>query len=261
MFNEITVFLFMAIVILVVVKAIFGLTCPGDRMSVHRSSAWPLTWVALTLITYATLHPWNGWHWPEPQAFSWVLPKLPHEVLNDLIGNLLGYLPLGWSCAWPFAQRCGVLRSALMSVAFGSGWSYGLELIQYTLPARVPSISDWTLNTLGAAWGAGGGHDSRPGGGRHLAPLAREMVHPGGRAWSGTDLDVAAGPVVSPPLPLGQGQLWPTLRLHLVEWTHDTPWQSWLLPDDPLMLWGQLHETAVRPGGWGGPKLPLWPWG
>lgn len=119
-------------------------------MSLHRSSAWPLFWVALALVTYATLHPLTGWHWPEPQAFTWLLPKLSNEVLNDLVGNLLGYLPLGAVlCLAHLRSGANSFWAALRAVAFCSAWSYGLELSQFALPARVPSISDWTLNTLG----------------------------------------------------------------------------------------------------------------
>ena len=41
-------------------------------MSVHRSSAWPLSWVAGVLIAYATLHPLTGWHWPGWDAIRWL---------------------------------------------------------------------------------------------------------------------------------------------------------------------------------------------
>lgn len=218
-------------------------------MSLHRSSAWPLFWVALALVTYATLHPWTGWHWPEPQAFSWLLPKLPNEVLNDLIGNLLGYLPLGAVlCLAHLRSGANSFWAALRAVAFCSAWSYGLELTQFALPARVPSISDWTLNTLGAAWGA----------------LAAVTIHALGlvdvwhrlrEKWfipqAGNGLALIwlwpVGLLFPPPLPLGQGQLLPQLRLLLVEWTQGSPWQQWLLPDDPLQLWGQIHQPAVGP--------------
>jgi len=64
-------------------------------MSLHRSSAWPMTWVAVALIVYATLHPWSGWHWPDSQVFSWVLPKLGIEVVNDMAANILGICAAG----------------------------------------------------------------------------------------------------------------------------------------------------------------------
>ncbi len=214
----------------------------------HRSSAWPLTWVALALVTYATLHPWRGWHWPEHQAFSWLLPKLSNEVLDDLIGNLLGYVPLGLVMCLAFLRSgSNAFWAAMRTLLFCSAWSYSLELIQFTLPARVPSISDWTLNTLGAAWGA----------------LAAVTIHALGlvdiwhklrEKWfipqAGHGLALIwmwpLGLLFPPPLPLGQGQLLPPVRLALVEWTKDTPWQAWLLPEDPLMLWDRIHLAAVR---------------
>jgi len=64
-------------------------------MSTHRSAAWPLSWLAMALIVYATLYPLSGWQWPERQAFSWMLPKLHREFPVDLASNLVGYLPAG----------------------------------------------------------------------------------------------------------------------------------------------------------------------
>lgn len=218
-------------------------------MSLHRSSAWPLTWAALALVTYASLHPWSGWRWPEPQAFSWVLPKLPNEVLDDLIGNLLGYLPLGLiMCLAHLRSGSSTFGAAVKTLLFCSAWSYGMELIQFTLPTRVPSISDWSLNTLGAAWGA----------------LAAVTVHALGlvdvwhrlrEQWfipqAGHGLALIwlwpLGLLFPPPVPLGQGQLWPPLRLMLIEWTQDTPWQDWLVPDDPLTLWTHAGPLVSHP--------------
>jgi VanZ family protein len=218
-------------------------------MSLHRSSAWPLSWVALALVTYATLHPLTGWHWPEPQTFSWLLPKLANEVLNDLVGNLLGYLPLGAVlCLAHLRSGANSFWAALRAVAFCSAWSYGLELSQFALPARVPSISDWTLNTLGAAWGALAAVTIHALGlGGCVAPLREKWFIP--QAGNGLALIWLwpVGLLFPPPLPLGQGQLLPQLRLLLVEWTQGSPWQQWLLPEgDPLMVFQQGRILSRR---------------
>ncbi|MDE2078603.1 MAG: VanZ family protein, partial [Burkholderiales bacterium] len=182
-------------------------------------------------------------------AFSWVLPKLPNEVLDDLIGNLLGYLPLGLiMCLAHLRSGSTTFGAAVKTLLVCSAWSYAMELIQFTLPTRVPSISDWSLNTLGAAWGA----------------LAAVTVHALGLvdAWhrlreewfipqAGHGLALIwlwpLGLLFPPPVPLGQGQLWPPLRLMLIEWTQDTPWQDWLVPDDPLALWAHTGPLASHP--------------
>jgi VanZ family protein len=216
-------------------------------MSVHRSSAWPLTWVAAALIVYATLHPWSGWHWPERQIFHWVLPKLGAEAPNDLVANILGYLPLGLiMCLAHLRSGRGPVAAALMTVLMGSSMSYGLELAQYTIPTRVPSITDWILNTLGAAWGALAALTI------HALGLVDVWHRVRGRWFipqAGHGLALLwlwpLGLLFPPPLPLGEGQLLPHVRVALMEATSGTPWQAWVLPADPLTIWASFHSSVV----------------
>jgi len=210
-----------------------------------------MTWVAVALIVYASLHPWSGWHWPDRQVFSWILPKLRVEVVNDMVANILGYLPLGLIlCVAHLRSGRGSLTAALLTVLSCSVLAYCLELIQYGLPTRVPSIMDWLLNTLGAAWGV----------------LAALTVHALGlidvwhrlrERWfitqAGHGLALLwvwpIGLLFPPPLPLGEGQLMPHVRIVLMELTQGTPLQEWILPADPLMLWATVH-SAVDSSYW-----------
>ncbi len=217
-------------------------------MSLHRSSAWPLTWVAVALIAYATLYPWSGFQWPAVGVFTGALPKQQLEITHDLIENLLGYMPLGaiW-CLALLRSNWSVLPAAGMALACGSGLSYGLELTQFTLPMRTPSISDWALNTLGTAWGVLAAITAQALGLMDVWQRWRER-------WfipqAGFGLALMwlwpLGLLFPPPLPLGQGQLWPALRLQLIDWTADTPWQAWLLPEgDPLMVFQQTASPVA----------------
>ena len=116
----------------------------------HRSAAWPLAWVAVALVVYATLHPLTDWQWPDRHGFAWLLPKHRHEVTNDLVGNILGYLPLGLIlCLAHLRSGRTALWAVFLTLLPASGLSYGLELAQFALPNRVPSITDWLLTALG----------------------------------------------------------------------------------------------------------------
>ena len=215
-------------------------------MPPHRSTAWPLTWVAVALIVYASLFPLAGWHWPDRHIFSWQLPKLPHEIPSDLVANLLGYLPLGLilTVAHLRSGRSAFL-AAVLALISGSALSYALELTQFTVPNRVPSISDWALNTLGTAWGA-------------LAAVTLNALglldvwHRLRQRWfipqAGFGLALIwlwpLGLLFPPPLPLGEGQILPHLLIGLMELTQGTPLQEWVLPDDPLSLWTDTIPTA-----------------
>lgn len=223
-------------------------------MSLHRSTAWPLTWIAVALVAYATLYPLTGFHWPAPGVFRWVLPKLPSELAYDLVENLLGYIPLGaiW-CLALLRSNWTVFGAALVALISCSALSYSLELVQFTLPSRTPSISDWTLNTLGAAWGV-------------LAAITADALglvtvwHRLRERWfipqAGFGLALIGlwplGLLFPPPIPLAQGQLWPALHLLLIDWTANTPWQDWLLPDsDPLAVFTPVLASAIWPGAGG----------
>lgn len=217
-------------------------------MAVHRSLAWPLSWVAGGLIAYATLHPLTGWLWPGWEAIRWLLPKQSHELMSDVTANLLGYMPFGLmlSLAWLRSGK-GPLGAAWRTLLTASLLSYCLELLQHLQPGRVPSITDWILNTVGAAWGVLGALTL------HALGVV-EVWHRLRERWfipqAGHGLALLClwplGLLFPPPLPLAQGQIWPQLRLQIVELTRDTPWQAWFLPDDPLALW------AVLPIAWQG---------
>jgi len=201
-----------------------------------------MAWVGAALVAYATLYPWSGWHWPAWAQVEWGLPRHRWETTTDLASNLLGYMPLGlFLCLALLRSGWRTWSGALMALAFCSGLSYGLELVQYTLPGRVPSVADWALNTLGAAWGV-------------LAALVAQAlgVVDAWQRWRGRWFIPEAGVGLTllwlwplgllfpPPLPLAQGQLWPTLQWLLVDWTADTSWQVWFLPE------GDALDAMVR---------------
>lgn len=216
-------------------------------MSLHRSSAWPLSWAAILLISYATLHPLTGWRWPDAHVFAWVLPKLQTEARNDLVANILGYLPLGLIlCLAHLRTARGPMASALLALASASALSYGLELVQFALPGRVPSVADWVLNTLGAAWGTLAALTLHALGLVDIWHRLRERWFIAQAGWGLALLCLwPVGLLFPPPLPLGEGQLLPHLRLALVELTRGTPLQAWVLPADPLMLWASVHSAVV----------------
>lgn len=214
-------------------------------MARPRSAAWPLSGVAVALVVYATLYPLSGWHWPEGQVFRWALPRLGHEAASDLAGNILGYVPLGLIlCLAHLRSGRPAWWAACLTLASASALSYTLELIQYAVPSRIPSLTDWVLNSLGAAWGV-------------LAALTLHALgvvaawHTMVQRWFGSPSGWGPallwiwplGLLYPPPLPLGQGQLLPPVRLLWLEWTQDVSWQGWLLPDDPILIWSRAHAS------------------
>lgn len=216
-------------------------------MSLQRSTAWPMAWVAAALVVYATLYPWTGWHWPAWGQVEWMLPRHRWETTGDLVNNLLGYMPLGLLlCLSLLRSGWRPWAAAIVAWVCCSGLSYVLELIQYTLPGRVPSVADWALNSLGAAWGV-------------LAALVAQALG-AVDAWqrwrerwfvpeAGLGFVLLClwplGLLFPPPLPLAQGQLWPTLQWLLVDWTAGTSWQVWFLPEGDV-LDAMIHDRWAQ---------------
>ncbi len=211
-----------------------------------------MSWVAIALIVYASLHPWSGWKWPDGLAFTWVLPRSNFEVANDIVANILGYLPLGLIlCVAHLRSGRRPLLAGVLTVLVGAGLSYTMELVQFTIPGRVPSVADWMLNSLGTAWGA-------------LAAVTAQALglvegwHRLRERWfirqAGPGLALLwiwpIGLLFPPPVPLGEGQLLPHLRIVLMELTKDTPLQDWVVPPDPLTMWASVRSAQVVATGW-----------
>lgn len=121
----------------------------------HKSTAWPLAWVYVGLIVYASLYPFGPWRATglAPWAY-WLAPAPRYWTGFDVGVNLVGYMPLG------ALLGLGLVRSNRASLA--RGWpvllglllSATLEALQTYLPGRVPSREDCLLNAAGSGLGA-----------------------------------------------------------------------------------------------------------
>ena len=150
-FNEMSVLVFAAIVILVVVKPFLMV-----MVARHRSSAVPLAWLYVGLIVYASLYPFNGWRVPGVGPFDFLGLGWPRWwTWFDLVSNLLGYLPFGFLLfvAQVRGGRRG-RRAAAIAFAVGTVLSLTMETLQNYLPTRVSSNVDLGLNALGTGLGA-----------------------------------------------------------------------------------------------------------
>jgi VanZ family protein len=110
-----------------------------------------LTYVAL--IVYGGLYPFSGWTASEDTfAFlsAWNIKALS---LPDVVVNSLIYLPLGAGIRLATA-RWRLVFSVLLATLIGGALSLSIETFQSHLPQRVPSLSDFILNTSGSLLGA-----------------------------------------------------------------------------------------------------------
>lgn len=153
----------------------------GEGRAVQRELARdPLrTWDASHRLTFGNeitgSHPWLGdiervvvrtpdaiYAYPgaapleRPPKF-WIMsdePKLqPFSHLNrrDVVNNLLLYVPLGLFFAG--SPRAGMRRAALRALLLVGGLSASVELAQFFVSGRNPSINDFILNLAGGAIG------------------------------------------------------------------------------------------------------------
>lgn len=124
-------------------------------MTVHKTSAWPLTLVCMGLIVYASLYPFEGWRDQGVAPWFFLFAPWPRYWTGfDLLANVLGYMPLGFFLALS-ALRTGRGRHVLGSaILVSAGLSLSMETLQVFLPGRVPSNLDLALNVIGGALGA-----------------------------------------------------------------------------------------------------------
>jgi VanZ family protein len=198
----------------------------GPGRPTRTAGVLALGWVAL--IVYASLYPHAGWRWPPGASFSDIagLPWLGRAPRFDVMANLFGYAPLGLLVCRAAAGRG--LRGAAgfgVAVAGASGLSYAMEVAQYLLPTRVPSLLDWLLNTAGAMTGAAAyavGH--RVG---VIAAWNRWHDHRLARAGDPLFLLLLCWPValLAPTaMPFALGHVYPALHDALFDWFDGIPW-------------------------------------
>lgn len=124
-------------------------------MASRTHFAAPLLLAVVTgLIVYVSLYPFRfAAHGPTLlealQAISW-----QRAGRGDIFNNLLLYAPFGFCATLVLEPRWGRTGGVVGAVLLGAALSLGLELWQASIPLRVSSLRDLTLNVTGAFAGA-----------------------------------------------------------------------------------------------------------
>ncbi len=121
----------------------------------HKTSAWPLAWVYLGLIIYASLYPFVDWRDQGVAPWIFLTAPLPKYWTGfDVVSNVLDYMPLGFLLALAALRTGRQTGSILVAVLVAAVLSLLMESLQSFLPDRVSSNLDLFLNTGGAFLGA-----------------------------------------------------------------------------------------------------------
>lgn len=116
----------------------------------QRTLARPAAWIMVGLVAYASLFPFTGWRTQDSEFLGFLWAPWPRYWTGfDVLGNLLGYMPLGFFCAVAVLRTEGGHWRWVGAALFPSVFSLCMEALQVYLPSRVPSNVDWLLNTAG----------------------------------------------------------------------------------------------------------------
>ena len=124
-------------------------------MASRSHFAAPLLLVVFVgLIVYVSLYPFR-FDAHGPTMFEAVrLLTWARASRGDMFNNVLLYAPLGFCCVLLLEPRFGRVSSIVIAAIAGSTLSCGMELLQASVPPRVTSLTDLSLNALGALVGA-----------------------------------------------------------------------------------------------------------
>lgn len=113
--------------------------------------------VFLALILYVSLYPF-GFAADGPPALE-TLGQLTwaRASRGDMFNNVLLYAPLGFCLALLLEPRLGRVGGIVATTLLGAMLSLSMEILQASIAPRVPSLTDLSLNALGAALGATAG--------------------------------------------------------------------------------------------------------
>lgn len=107
------------------------------------------------LVLYACLHPMSGWQDSGLPVFDYLVAPWPRYYrVEDLVLNVLGYVPLGFLLVPALGWRAWPWLSLATATLVAGLLSLSIETTQHFLPSRVASNLDLGCNLLGAALGA-----------------------------------------------------------------------------------------------------------
>jgi glycopeptide antibiotics resistance protein len=110
--------------------------------------------VVVALIVYVSLYPFR--FAADGPSMIDALDQLAwaRAGRSEMLNNVLLYLPFGFCVALLVEPRFGRTAGLLMAVVAGALLSVSMELLQASVPMRVTSLKDLSLNSVGALAGA-----------------------------------------------------------------------------------------------------------
>ncbi|WP_157281254.1 VanZ family protein [Pelomonas sp. Root1237] len=194
----------------------------------RQSSATWLLLAHMGLVTYASLYPFWPWRWPPGMGLPWLfsLPWPARFWAFDVEANLIGYIPLGLlGFAAAMRSGWGVRGGLLLGLLPGPALSFAMETLQFFVPGRVPSLSDWVLNSAGSLLGTALGLVLSALGGLERWEDVRDHWFGASSAPALALLALWPLALLYPtPLPFGLGQWLPWWRGMLLDALTGTPW-------------------------------------
>jgi VanZ family protein len=117
--------------------------------------AWILAVAYLLVIVYASLQPFSGWRGPPDDIRRFFSAPWPRYVtLEDLLVNIVAYVPLGFLLTLGLMRRFGAAPAALLSAMVCAAFSLSMETVQMFMPTRIASNVDVLTNALGGLIGS-----------------------------------------------------------------------------------------------------------
>ena len=133
-----------------------GQEASRDGYSPHTVRlAWILAVAYLLVVVHASLLPFRDWRAPPAEILRFLGAPWPQFItLQDVIVNVLAYVPLGLLLSVGWGARYGPARGAAAATLAAVAVSLAMELVQMFLPSRIASNVDLIANGIGGLIGA-----------------------------------------------------------------------------------------------------------
>ena len=115
-----------------------------------------LFWIVVAIIIYGSTFPfsfampeWDGHNWA-----NWLTTTEQKTTNGDMLSNLLTFIPLGYFAYHYLKTKIlSKLTNALIVVSGGFLFAFVLQVIQFFIPTRVPTVGDALFDLWGIVFG------------------------------------------------------------------------------------------------------------